>query len=112
MRQMFDASQIMKVKVADNILKGLDVGKSVNMSLADFYSLMSDLDVLKYKKQNYFNQYIINKEDFEAGDEAVNIYSMPLVTTTNVKQTRIEFSNDPDTNKVTVAMYSATFSKA
>lgn len=112
MRQMFDASQIMKVKVADNILKGLAIGKTVTMPLADFYSLMSNLDVLEFKRQFYFNQYIITKTDFEAGDEAVNIYAMPIAATSTIKQTRIEFSNDPDTNVVTVAMYTATFSKA
>lgn len=106
MRQMFDASQIMTIKDASTILKGLSTVKSVTIPLAEFYNLINSANVIKYGSKLFFNETNVNKGDFQAQDEYAKIFRMPFFSDigNNISQEYIKFLNDPDTNLVTVTM--------
>lgn len=108
MRQMFDASQIMTIKDASTILKGLSTAKSVTIPLAEFYKLVVDsgANVIKYGNKLYINETNVNKEDFQAQDEFAKLFRMPFFSDLGdrISQEYIEFLNDPETNLVTVTM--------
>lgn len=54
MRQMFDASQIMKVKSADTILKGLTTAKGLTITREQLRELTENADILKFGSDFFF----------------------------------------------------------
>lgn len=112
MRQMFDASQIMKVKDCSNLLTGISTSKPRSITIEDMSAIINS-DAIYFNTIYYFNKFPKYKLSTFIEDEyEFYFYAMPTITKTGASQQAVAFTYNPTTKLVDVTVERNSFSKA